>query len=141
MALLLNNTARHYIPGGPMCLSKCRGIRLKPGLLSALKFSARTVDSSAAEICWEAVLQSGVNSSGVMVGSKNIDSLNLTKSTIGITRSLVTFDLSMLQNYLGRCFNMLGRSNCIHALLALHAMTNSFSALLVCACHIIFGYA
>lgn len=38
------------------------------------------------------------------------------------------------QNYLGFCFNMSGRVNCMCALLCLHYCTKSFSASTACAC-------
>jgi hypothetical protein len=46
MAHLLSNDARHWIPAGPMCFSKCNGIELKPELLSGLKCLASIVVSS-----------------------------------------------------------------------------------------------
>jgi hypothetical protein len=60
MALLFNNFAKHSMPAGPMCLSKCRGIWLRPELLSALKFSASTELSSNASMCYRVELRRGV---------------------------------------------------------------------------------
>jgi hypothetical protein len=51
MALQFSNFAKHSMPAGPMCLSKCRGIWLRPELFSALKFSDSTELSSNASMC------------------------------------------------------------------------------------------
>jgi hypothetical protein len=51
MALLFSSFAKHSMPAGPMCLSKCRGIWLRPELLSAFKCSDSTELSSNASMC------------------------------------------------------------------------------------------
>ena len=60
MALLFSKSAKHSMPAGPICLSKCRGIWLRPVLLSALKFSDKTELSSNASMCYWVESRRGV---------------------------------------------------------------------------------
>ena len=69
MALQLNNWVKHCMPAGPKCFNRCSGNRLKPELLSALKWFVRVCVSSAAVMWWGCGLVSGVKMSGVMVES------------------------------------------------------------------------
>lgn len=69
MALSLNNSARHWMPAGPKCFSRCSGIELKPELLSALKCLSSTAVISCGVMWWAIGLARGANSSGVMVAS------------------------------------------------------------------------
>jgi hypothetical protein len=108
MALLLNNCARHWMPAGPMCFSRCKGIGLKPELLSALKWWVRILVSSAAVMWWGCGSVSGVYVSSAIVESWKIDSLNFVNSAIVISISCVALDLSSPQNYFGRCLSISG---------------------------------
>ena len=121
------------MPAGPMCFSRWRGIGLSPELLSALKWWFSTFVSSAVVMWWVWGSVRGVNVSGVIVGSWNMDSLNLVNSAIVISMSYVAFNFSRPQNYFGLCFSISGSWNCICARLYLQHCTNSFSAYIVCA--------
>ena len=75
-----------------------------------------------------------------------MDSLYFTNSAVGIARSFVARERSMPQNWRGRFFSISGKSNCIWALLVLHASTKLLSASMVCVwrlpyCLIAFLYA
>ena len=69
MALLLNRVARHCTPAGPMCLSRCSGIALKPVLFSALKCFSSTAVISAGVMWWRVGFVRGANRSGLMEAS------------------------------------------------------------------------